>query len=239
MSLWILLAMHFIADFFLQSADCAEKKTQKFKYLVKHALAYTVVFAVAMFLCIPSNVVWTPLVIIALSHFVIDWVRIYVDKQFTVPIVHFTSFLIDQALHILIIFVLNYIFNLNTQNKGWLSDLALLIPLELVLRYALLFIIILNPASVFTKKLSIYVSGSSNNYSTKNAPPVGSVIGKLERIIIVILVICGEIGAIGFVLTAKSLARYKQLSEKNFAEKYLVGTLSSTAIAIITALLLK
>ena len=73
----------------------------------------------------------------------------------------------------------------------------------------------------------------------KKEPPVGRVIGKLERVIIAILVICNEIGAIGFVLTAKSLARYKQLNDQDFAEKYLVGTLSSTAIAIIMALLLK
>ena len=130
-------------------------------------------------------------------------------------------------------------FDLNVQNKDWLSNLASRVPLEQILRYALIFIIILDPASVFVKKLCIYVSGSANNSSTKKEPPVGSVIGKLERIIIAILVICGEIGAIGFVLTAKSLARYKQLSEKDFAEKYLVGTLSSTAIAIIAALLLK
>ena len=35
-------------------------------------------------------------------------------------------------------------------------------------------------------------------------------IGKLERLIIAMLVIYGEAGAIGFVLAAKSLARYKQ-----------------------------
>lgn len=77
------------------------------------------------------------------------------------------------------------------------------------------------------------------NDDQKNEPPVGRVIGKLERILTVILVLCNEIGAIGFVLTAKSIARYKQLDNQSFAEKYLVGTLSSTAIAIITALLLK
>ena len=84
-----------------------------------------------------------------------------------------------------------------------------------------------------------WVSGSTNNGGQKKEPPVGSVIGKLERILTVILVLCNEIGAIGFVLTAKSLARYKQLDNQSFAEKYLVGTLSSTAIAIIAALLLK
>ena len=100
MSLWLLLAAHFIADFFLQSADWAEKKTQKFWYLVGHALVYTVVFALVAFLCIPAYVVWIPFVIIALSHFIIDWIRVLADKKFTASTSHFTSFLIDQELHI-------------------------------------------------------------------------------------------------------------------------------------------
>lgn len=238
MSLWLLLAAHLVADFSLQSSDWAEKKTRKFRYLAGHALIYAVVLAIVTFFCLSGETIWMPFVIIAASHFIIDWIRVYADKKHNTPTAHFTSFLIDQVLHILIICISVYAFDLNMQYRGWFSALALKLPLEQILRYALIFIIILDPASVFVKKLSIYVSGGANN-SQKNEPPVGSIIGKLERIITVILVICGEIGAIGFVLTAKSLARYKQLNEQGFAEKYLVGTLSSTTIAIITALLLK
>jgi hypothetical protein len=42
----------------------------------------------------------------------------------------------------------------------------------------------------------------------------------------------GQLGAIGFVLAAKSLARFNQLNDKSFAEKYLVGTLLSVVIAL-------
>ena len=42
----------------------------------------------------------------------------------------------------------------------------------------------------------------------------------LEREIILILGLMGQFGAIGFVLTAKSLARFRQLEDKEFAEKY-------------------
>ena len=51
------------------------------------------------------------------------------------------------------------------------------------------------------------------------------------REIILLLGLMGQYGAVGFVLTAKSLARYKQLEKKAFAEKYLVGTLLSAFIA--------
>ena len=48
----------------------------------------------------------------------------------------------------------------------------------------------------------------------------------------------GQVSAIGFVLTAKSIARFKQFEAQGFAERYLVGTLASTAFAIFTALVL-
>ena len=50
---------------------------------------------------------------------------------------------------------------------------------------------------------------------------IGSWIGILEREIMLLLALMGQYGAIGFVLTAKSLARFKQLENKAFAEKYL------------------
>ena len=155
------------------------------------------------------------------------------------PKAHFSSFLIDQVLHITIIYISVYYFDLNEQLQSWLVDLAQIASVEQILRHSLIYIIILEPASVFVKKLSVYVSGDIIKGGQKKEPPVGSVIGKLERLLTVILVLCNEIGAIGFVLTAKSIARYKQLDNQNFAEKYLVGTLSSTSIAIIVALLLK
>jgi len=64
---------------------------------------------------------------------------------------------------------------------------------------------------------------------------IGSWIGILEREIILVLGLLGQYSAIGFVLAAKSLARYKQLENKAFAEKYLVGTLMSALIAIVCA----
>ncbi|AVQ21549.1 hypothetical protein A2U14_02970 [Fusobacterium necrophorum subsp. funduliforme] len=64
-------------------------------------------------------------------------------------------------------------------------------------------------------------------------------IGKLERALIVILLLQNQYEAIGFVLAAKSIARFRQLDDKEFAEKYLVGTLASVLLALGATLLLK
>jgi hypothetical protein len=65
---------------------------------------------------------------------------------------------------------------------------------------------------------------------------VGAVVGVLERLLVVLLILGhAEIG-IGLVVGAKTLARFRQLDERPFAEKYLVGTLASVTVAVASAL---
>jgi Protein of unknown function (DUF3307) len=65
---------------------------------------------------------------------------------------------------------------------------------------------------------------------------VGATIGILERILVVVFVLTGTEAAIGFVVAAKTLARFRLLDDRDFAEYYLLGTLASVAVAIVTAL---
>ena len=69
-------------------------------------------------------------------------------------------------------------------------------------------------------------------------PPakVGATIGVLERLLIVTLLLVGADAAIGFVVAAKTIARFRLLDDRDFAEYYLLGTLASVSVAIITAL---
>jgi len=61
----------------------------------------------------------------------------------------------------------------------------------------------------------------------------GRLIGILERIIMVVLVLGGSIGSIGFVLAAKAFARFRELDQRPFAEYVLIGTLLSTLFAVL------
>ena len=56
---------------------------------------------------------------------------------------------------------------------------------------------------------------------------IGATIGALERLLIVAFVMTGAIAAVGFVIAAKTIARFKQLDDRGFAEYYLLGTLAS------------
>jgi hypothetical protein len=74
---------------------------------------------------------------------------------------------------------------------------------------------------------------------TDTASPdrVGETIGVLERLLVVIFVL-GEAGvAVGLVIAAKTIARFRQLDDRAFAEYYLLGTLASVTVAVVSALI--
>ncbi len=62
----------------------------------------------------------------------------------------------------------------------------------------------------------------------------GRIIGVLERWLIFLLVLWGTWSAIGLVVAAKSIARFKDMDDQGFAEVYLVGTLASVLVAVVT-----
>lgn len=64
----------------------------------------------------------------------------------------------------------------------------------------------------------------------------GEVIGILERLITFVLVSVGGFAAVGFVVAAKAAVRYPQFKKREFAEYFLVGTLCSVGLAVLTAL---
>jgi hypothetical protein len=65
---------------------------------------------------------------------------------------------------------------------------------------------------------------------------MGATIGVLERLLVVALVPGGGPSAVGFVVAAKTLARFKELDKRRFAERYLLGTMTSVTIALVSVL---
>jgi hypothetical protein len=63
-------------------------------------------------------------------------------------------------------------------------------------------------------------------------------IGILERWLILGLGWAGQWGAVGLVLTAKSVARFKKMDEQGFAEIYLIGTMTSALVAMVSGAVL-
>jgi hypothetical protein len=68
-------------------------------------------------------------------------------------------------------------------------------------------------------------------------PRGGRLIGKLERLVILMLVLAGEPDGIGFLIAAKSILRFNELAgdaDRHVSEYVIIGTLASFAWAIAT-----
>lgn len=239
MIIYILLIAHFFADFTFQPTKLVQRKLNNFKYLIYHVLIYSVIFLIAIFPLVKFEKAIFPYIIIISSHFIIDWIRILIDKKFSRKAIVFASFIVDQIFHVLILAILYNYFDLGAETTALYGHIQQWPYFNSLVIYSLTFVILWDTAAVFIKKLFTYIIDENSCTQEENDPQVGRIIGKLERIIISVLILCNQFGAIGFVLTAKSIARYKQLEDKNFAEKYLVGTLTSVLIAFITTIIVK
>jgi hypothetical protein len=61
----------------------------------------------------------------------------------------------------------------------------------------------------------------------------GRLIGILERALVLTLILLGQFGALGLVVAAKALARFRGLDDRDFAEYFLIGTLASLLHAVL------
>ncbi|GAM14032.1 DUF3307 domain-containing protein [Mesobacillus selenatarsenatis] len=85
--------------------------------------------------------------------------------------------------------------------------------------------------------------GLSEQYSymifNKHDMSRGKLIGYIERLLVILLTYYSSYPAIAFIVTAKSIARFKQMDDRDWAEYFLLGTLTSMFIGIMFGILLR
>jgi len=67
----------------------------------------------------------------------------------------------------------------------------------------------------------------------------GRLIGNLERLVLTIVVAAGSYAALAFLVAAKGLIRSEDLQERDFAEYFLVGSLSSVLVALCSGVVIR
>ena len=235
----ILISIHLLADFLFQTSAYSEKKRKKLKPLFLHCFIYFIVFEIVLLPILQFKKAILLGMIISTCHFLINFTKNKLEKSFPQRRLQIWIFSINQLIHFFIIIAMYFILNLENSVSNLYIKLQEYENFKTIILYISVFSIIFEPASVFIRKL--FTSISSKTYPKANLEELkaGNIIGKLERIIIAILLLNNQFGVIGFVLTAKSIARFKQMEDKNFAEKYLIGTLTSFLIVLVTVLILK
>jgi len=191
--------------------------------------------------------------VIVFIHILID----YLKESFRTnnPITNLFLFISDQTLHILIILVAFYKFTFVESNyliNIMISQLNIELNIVFINKLLTGIVILLYLSfggaifirlfiDVIYRKVPNYMSIIATDDLKQNDPikevKVGKFVGILERIILFILLIKGDFSVVGFIIAAKSLTRFKQLENKNFAEYYLIGTFMSFLLTLIAVLL--
>lgn len=223
-----LILAHFIGDFIFQpkrwvkDKECLKAKSLK---LYIHGLIH----GLLVLLILWDFNYWLLALLVTALHVIIDGIKLYAQKDENKS----EWFLIDQALHIISIFVLWILFFKPELN------LALLFENTYIWVYLTAFIFITIVTSIVIRELMSNWTNALNESSEDSLSNAGKYIGMLERILILIFVVTGHWEGIGFLVAAKSVFRFGDLKEsknRKLTEYILIGTLLSFAIALFTGL---
>ena len=235
----ILISIHLLADFLFQTSAYSEKKRKMLKPLLLHCFIYFIIFEIVLLPILQFKKVFLLGVIISVLHFLINFTKNKLEKSFPQRRLQIWIFSINQLIHFFIIIAMYFILNLENSVSNLYINLQGYENFKTIILYISVFSIIFEPASVFIRKLFTSISPKTSPKENLEELKAGNIIGKLERTIIAILLLNNQFGVIGFVLTAKSIARFKQMENRDFAEKYLIGTLTSFLIVLISVFILK
>ena len=215
------LLAHLVSDFYLQTeTSCKSKADNAFKsrHLYIHAL---ITFACAWLLSMSWGYWWAALMI-AILHLIIDGLK-SVCKNIK------GAFFIDQFLHLAVIVSAVIIYNnvFEVAFPTWLPETK-------VLLWIVAFVFCLRPANFFIQNIfkEAKITVPTNGEENQSLPNAGHVIGNVERMLTLVFVMLGQYEAIGFLLAAKSLLRFRE-TDMVQSEYVLVGTLLSFAMAIL------
>ncbi|MFB9055540.1 DUF3307 domain-containing protein [Mariniflexile ostreae] len=223
-----LLLSHIIGDFFLQPQKWVkDKEARKLSSvaLYGHVLIHILLTAILLW----DITRWPIIIIIGVSHFLIDAVKLLVQTPKNTR----TLFFIDQLLHILVIGICYVVYSGHSFHFA-----NLVTEKHLLLMVCLLFLTI--PVAILMKIIFLKWNISELTKNNESLEDAGKYIGILERILVFVFIIMGHWEAVGFLITAKSVFRFGDLKEskhRQLTEYILIGTLISFGIAIVTGII--
>ncbi len=252
-----LLVAHVLGDFYFQSSKmCNDKVIYSYKgaALYIHALIIGILSWAAVW---EGNAWWLALGVMT-GHFVTDYLKSRLQLRCRVYTIQGSGtnarmvdgnnkrydirfFLLDQIVHVGVIVLLAYVWFYeckgNWRQFGWVDSLVETHPMRLKMAIALL--LALKPANTVILlimgacKVNV-VTNSGGDHGNFHS---GSLIGWMERGLILIFVVLAQYEAIGFLIAAKSILRFNETTSENEKSEYvLTGTLLSLAIALLLGL---
>lgn len=263
--IWLFIA-HLLSDFVIQDQDLLDERfSEKVKMLVsgniKHAAIYLVLSLIILVYYLFSPWVLLPAGLLFISHLAIDIgksfiircrpsakysILLFLADQFVHGIIIFiTAYLVSESLHFpgfvtLVINKINHLINsfvVTANQKILLATMLLIVGLWGVGVFINLFVnrMKMSPYKrALNMKMIFLVSDNGNGI-----PKGGFLIGLLERLVIIFAVTFNMISVIGFLITAKSIARFKKFDDDKFVEYFIIGSFISLISAVFIGIMIR
>lgn len=226
-----LIVMQFIAhlllDFFFQTNKSALIKNAKgFRsgFLYLHAF---LCFVLSWIFSLQVDFVLAALAI-AVLHLLIDGIKPLLGM---IRKLNPYLFYLDQFLHLTVLVFVVYLFD---RWVGINPSFDIQLDFKILLTIAC-YLVCLKPTNILIREVfkSTEIQVSSDN----EMPNAGKVIGTLERILTLTFILVGQYSAVGFLIAAKSILRYR--SDETLKSEYvLIGTLLSFGVAVLLGILI-
>jgi hypothetical protein len=236
---------HLLTDFVFQTTRIVSNKHRRqWRAYLIHGLTHYVAILAIVTLADPYRLPTLSFQLLAVSlslvHLLVDWGKVSFTKSHRIPD-NALAFLLDQAIHLLT--VIGAVFLLVRPSLQtlvlWLNHIRLL--QESILLVSVIYVLVIFGGGYFIRAIIGPLWKDEVGQTTKEHEEVinaGLYIGWLERFLVLTAVFLQSPATVGFILAAKSIARYPELKSVRFAEYFLIGTLLSVAIAIGGAMVL-
>jgi hypothetical protein len=224
-----LLLAHVVADFVLQSDRMVREKRR-----VPMLLAHGAIVAATTWAALGLPLAVWPVLVITITHLVADWVKARFGGA------GFRAFALDQAAHLSVIAAVAVAWP-GTYAAGLWPEAARIVPpltgLPVGFAFAAGLIGAVLAGGHAVGALMRGLKLPPDPADDPSLPQGGRLIGQLERLIILVLVLAGEIVGIGLLIAAKSILRFGEAQRsRQTAEYVIVGTLASFAWALVIAI---
>lgn len=229
-----LLLAHLITDFLFQSRSWIKQKREK-KAASVFLYVHAALAGLLTYVIVQDWSLWVVPVIISVTHFGIDLWKLHQESD------NLRYFLIDQALHLLVLVIL---WISVTQNWGEvLPFITSLLASEVFLVYLTGYLIVIFPIGfIIGKATRRWQKEIKKEDGIKSLAKAGRYIGIFERILVLTFILTNNFSAIGFLIAAKSILRFSDKSKsgaRKQTEYVLIGTLMSFALTIIIGFLMR
>jgi hypothetical protein len=230
-----LTASHLVSDFLLQTGKMAASKHKPVQF-VKHLF----ITAAAIYIITGAFHIWILPLLFFLVHGIIDLLKIKIFKKNNKQLI---PFLFDQILHLTSIVIAAFVIEYYSTSS--LADVSFWIR-QFGANY-LYFLLWLSAIILITQFGSLLVDMAVKPFleqidadnSKRGFINGGKVIGTLERILIFLFIVSDNFSAVGFLIAAKSIFRFGELSNpanRKEAEYIIIGTMISFLLAITVGL---